>query len=259
MPSSAPNPPLFPYTTLFRSSSAAETTRQRFTRKVAGNNLCIGCHQMFSDIGYALESYDALGRFRETEKVFDEKTGMLLGELPRSEEHTSELQSPCNLVCRLLLRTRHSFPTRRSSDLPAPRRPPASASPGRWRATTCASAATRCSATSATRWSRTTPSGASVRRRRCSTRRPGCCWASCPDRKSTRLNSSHLVISYAVFCSEPATLSLHDALPIFQRRGDHPPALHQEGGGQQPVHRLPPDVQRHRLRAGVVRRPRALP
>src|SRR5205807_10394002 len=26
-----------------------------------------------------------------------------LGPLPRSEEHTSELQSPCNLVCRLLL------------------------------------------------------------------------------------------------------------------------------------------------------------
>src|SRR3989454_3935555 len=26
-----------------------------------------------------------------------------IGELMRSEEHTSELQSPCNLVCRLLL------------------------------------------------------------------------------------------------------------------------------------------------------------
>src|SRR5256885_9958370 len=26
-----------------------------------------------------------------------------LSALPRSEEHTSELQSPCNLVCRLLL------------------------------------------------------------------------------------------------------------------------------------------------------------
>src|SRR5256885_4596793 len=26
-----------------------------------------------------------------------------LGAAPRSEEHTSELQSPCNLVCRLLL------------------------------------------------------------------------------------------------------------------------------------------------------------
>src|ERR1022692_1375854 len=27
--------------------------------------------------------------------------------LPRSEEHTSELQSPCNLVCRLLLEKKH--------------------------------------------------------------------------------------------------------------------------------------------------------
>src|SRR5688572_14008288 len=42
---------------------------------------------------------------------------------PRSEEHTSELQSQSNLVCRLLLqhyrdvRYLHSFPTRRSSDL----------------------------------------------------------------------------------------------------------------------------------------------
>src|SRR5688500_12528988 len=41
------------------------------------------------------------------------------------------------------------------------------------------------------------------------------------DRKSTRLNSSHLVISYAVFCLQNRTslssytLSLHDALPIW--------------------------------------------
>src|SRR5947207_1802878 len=40
------------------------------------------------------------------------------------------------------------------------------------------------------------------------------------DRKSTRLNSSHTVISYAVFClhvhapPQLSTLSLHDALPI---------------------------------------------
>src|SRR5437879_1400440 len=50
----------------------------------------------------------------------------------RSEEHTSELQSPMYLVCRLLLESSahhpdlHSFPTRRSSDLSlaaqAPRR-----------------------------------------------------------------------------------------------------------------------------------------
>src|SRR3972149_7014558 len=44
------------------------------------------------------------------------------------------------------------------------------------------------------------------------------------DRKSTRLNSSHSQISYAVFCfndtatTEIYTLSLHDALPISGRR-----------------------------------------
>src|SRR5438034_818182 len=44
--------------------------------------------------------------------------------------------------------------------------------------------------------------------------------AALEDRKSTRLNSSHTVISYAVFClnvrptTGSYTLSLHDALPI---------------------------------------------
>src|SRR3989304_5066568 len=46
------------------------------------------------------------------------------------------------------------------------------------------------------------------------------CEGASPDRKSTRLNSSHGYISYAVFCfndtatTEIYTLSLHDALPI---------------------------------------------
>src|SRR2546426_1693324 len=44
-----------------------------------------------SDFGYAFN------RFAKTElESLDRKT-------TRSEEHTSELQSPCNLVCRLLL------------------------------------------------------------------------------------------------------------------------------------------------------------
>src|SRR5699024_7091945 len=48
---------------------------------------------------------------------------LLRGDADRSEEHTSELQSRFDLVCRLLLETSsyhlhlHSFPTRRSSDL----------------------------------------------------------------------------------------------------------------------------------------------
>src|SRR6201985_771528 len=46
------------------------------------------------------------------------------------------------------------------------------------------------------------------------------------DRKSTRLNSSHSSISYAVFClndtatTEIYTLSLHDAFPISKSRRD---------------------------------------
>src|SRR5256885_13905062 len=32
-----------------------------------------------------------------------EKVRWVMAMFPRSEEHTSELQSPCNLVCRLLL------------------------------------------------------------------------------------------------------------------------------------------------------------
>src|SRR5688572_3302025 len=55
------------------------------------------------------------------------------------------------------------------------------------------------------------------------------------DRKSTRLNSSHSQISYAVFClNDPAatesyTLSLHDALPIW-RGGDAGPGAPDRGG-----------------------------
>jgi hypothetical protein len=61
--------------------SAVETTRQRYARKTE-NALCNTCHSQFNDIGFVLESFDALGRFRTTEKVFDEKNGMLLAELP---------------------------------------------------------------------------------------------------------------------------------------------------------------------------------
>src|SRR2546426_5534688 len=41
---------------------------------------------------------------------------------------------------------------------------------------------------------------------RCVTLRAKDCAAPLPDRKSTRLNSSHLVISYAVFCLKKKTL-----------------------------------------------------
>ena len=62
--------------------STALTTRQRFAAKVEGNGLCETCHASFSNLGYVMEAYDALGRFRTMEKVFDEQTGALLATLP---------------------------------------------------------------------------------------------------------------------------------------------------------------------------------
>jgi hypothetical protein len=62
--------------------SSAMTTRQRFQAKVDGNGLCQGCHAQFSNLGYAMEAFDALGRYRTSEKVFDEQTGALLATLP---------------------------------------------------------------------------------------------------------------------------------------------------------------------------------
>src|SRR5256885_14274293 len=69
-----PRSTLFPYTTLFRSQRAA---REDVARRVAEDQ----------------------GRHRETVSLVD----LQRGPQARSEEHTSELQSPCNLVCRLLL------------------------------------------------------------------------------------------------------------------------------------------------------------
>src|SRR5690242_3601782 len=63
-----------------------------------------------------------LERFEALVERRDRRLGRR-GLIGRSEEHTSELQSHVNLVCRLLLecygdhRDLHSFPTRRSSDL----------------------------------------------------------------------------------------------------------------------------------------------
>src|SRR5690606_42165643 len=89
-----PSPPLFPYTTLFRSRLAppyratgrrdsGERSRHRVPTLARG------------DPGQA--SRRPLGRCRGA------GGGTVPGREPRSEEHTSELQSRENLVCRLLL------------------------------------------------------------------------------------------------------------------------------------------------------------
>src|SRR5256885_10134546 len=83
-----PRSTLFPYTTLFRSIDLAfGITRRSERRSIVeiGAPIPLAIPGVLLDIladtvGFGLAAYRA-----------------------RSEEHTSELQSPCNLVCRLLL------------------------------------------------------------------------------------------------------------------------------------------------------------
>src|SRR2546426_5694314 len=83
-----PRSTLFPYTTLFRS-----------------HLITFGC-QMNEYDTHAIQSelagigYSFVDNNREADLVLV-NTCAVRGK--RSEEHTSELQSPCNLVCRLLL------------------------------------------------------------------------------------------------------------------------------------------------------------
>src|SRR5256885_5024588 len=74
-----PRSTLFPYTTLFRSSAV--------TNRLAGSTS--------SDLSSTASSRS--GAIRPAIRSKQSVDGS------RSEEHTSELQSPCNLVCRLLL------------------------------------------------------------------------------------------------------------------------------------------------------------
>src|SRR5205807_8680083 len=84
-----PSSTLFPYTTLFRSSvPASRTTAPGAARRGGGRA------RLPTPIGppSAAATASTPRRIRSTR-----------ASSTRSEEHTSELQSPCNLVCRLLL------------------------------------------------------------------------------------------------------------------------------------------------------------
>src|SRR5256885_10683873 len=82
-----PRSTLFPYTTLFRSSSSGKSTLINRPEGPSPSSV-----------------------------IFEPTIGQpstVGGSVPRSEEHTSELQSPCNLVCRLLLEKKNQRRTTR--------------------------------------------------------------------------------------------------------------------------------------------------
>src|SRR2546426_6831166 len=88
-----PRSTLFPYTTLFRSS----LLRKRAIRDVSLQRMAV----LARFFHVSLEYFRHEGPPVET--MADDIREALAQPLVRSEEHTSELQSPCNLVCRLLL------------------------------------------------------------------------------------------------------------------------------------------------------------
>src|SRR5256885_8258918 len=91
-----PRSTLFPYTTLFRSQLRHHLELRR-GRQVAEEHERRGAvrgRQSRAERGQHVEIGPE--RRRRVHRP-------LVAAGPRSEEHTSELQSPCNLVCRLLL------------------------------------------------------------------------------------------------------------------------------------------------------------
>src|SRR5256885_11561618 len=88
-----PRSTLFPYTTLFRSQHVVRHDGVRW-----------------SDRG----GVRGPSRSLPAQRCRDERRDRH-GRGPRSEEHTSELQSPCNLVCRLLLEKKKKKTTNNTS------------------------------------------------------------------------------------------------------------------------------------------------
>src|SRR2546426_5518692 len=81
-----PRSTLFPYTTLFRSPRASRAGR----------------------VAIVVSRYNEL----VTKRLLEGAERCLR---ERSEEHTSELQSPCNLVCRLLPEKKNTLKTKKKS------------------------------------------------------------------------------------------------------------------------------------------------
>src|SRR5256885_12897491 len=96
-----PRSTLFPYTTLFRSNHRHGILAQRElqrARALRREERGVRRH------GRTLGEREGGRRDRARDEDFVEPSSQA-----RSEEHTSELQSPCNLVCRLLLEKKKAY------------------------------------------------------------------------------------------------------------------------------------------------------
>src|SRR5258708_29025817 len=80
-----PRSTLFPYTTLFRSITAKNEVMLLLTLQLAG------------------QGHSHSRRYAQAQRTRGGLDARCFWRIGRSEEHTSELQSPDHLVCRLLL------------------------------------------------------------------------------------------------------------------------------------------------------------
>src|SRR5437762_2609589 len=220
MPSSpAPVPSPFPYATLFRSSSTTSARATRAFLPTSSTSRPAGrSASRWKRRCRPWSRASSRSPIKRSPRATTARPASTRTSSSRSEEHTSELQSPMYLVCRLLPRRfLHPFPTRRSSDLrlllrrgrpglfyqPVLLLDPPEEAPVDGREDADHGVEPRLARQSSGRLERLRP-GPRVRELRLQ------------DRKSTRLNSSHRCTSYAVFSRAGSfTLSLRDALPIF--------------------------------------------
>src|SRR5256885_10695482 len=97
-----PRSTLFPYTTLFRSRHVWAAGRAFLHEREDFSG--IDRHaQLGQARGDPVDALPSLLALRPEEGLEPRRLPV-----PRSEEHTSELQSPCNLVCRLLLEKKNA-------------------------------------------------------------------------------------------------------------------------------------------------------
>src|SRR5438876_3839774 len=97
-----PTSTLFPYTTLFRSQIAYDF---RECRPVTIVGVLTGSLMFLADLVRHLDLPLRIGLIQASSY---RGATTLPGVLHRSEEHTSELQSPVHLVCRLLLEKKNN-------------------------------------------------------------------------------------------------------------------------------------------------------
>src|SRR5256885_11576199 len=93
-----PRSTLFPYTTLFRSQALVQHGDQ-----VRAD----GVH-----LGVKFAAHHAVAEIDQASAGIALHFAACIFQRFRSEEHTSELQSPCNLVCRLLLEKKKKHTTK---------------------------------------------------------------------------------------------------------------------------------------------------